>query len=381
MGYLRKLGLCLLTGVTMVIVLQRIGYRLSWEWGGHRYPRMLIVIVGGALIVLAAIVYSAVWHRKEAVSSPAPGSLPAGSAPEPAAVWQGLLAGFIALDLAMFGWQKLFHQQFIVPIGRLDEPFNSFSPEDLTWAYFHASYAFTCVIALCQIAGSFLLFTPRTRLLGAILLLPVLVNIVLIDLFYGFERGVTAHAVILLIGLLYLILVHYRRLAALFFPRDGAAGVDVSVDKAPQGRVAGGYMLPVAAAVVLPLLLVWSFGSPDHHPQLTGKYRVLNLRVAGVGLVAGPCGDSVLTSVIFDVNDEMVLEFNSLQRRWIGSYRLDPGSGSLVASWRFPAVARDTLVARVDRDRSGAWRLRGSLGKVSLQALLVRSEPPAGLQR
>ena len=348
MGYLKKLGLCLLTGVTLIIVLQRIGYRLCWEWAGHHYPPPIYVIVGGVLILGAAAAYSRKGQE---------------------ALWQGILAGFIGLDLALFGWQKLFHQQFLVPIGRLDDPFNSFSREDLTWAYFHASYAFTCVIGFCQIAGSFLLYFRRTRLFGAIFLLPVLLNITLIDLFYGLDTGVTVHAIILLIGLFYLILVHYKRLAVFFFSREGFS------------RRLAGYASPIALAIVLPVLLMLSFGSPDRNPQLTGKYKVEGLRVDGVSTVAASCQDSVLTTVIFDLNNDMVLEFNGLQRRWIGSYRLDRATGALVAFWRFPVQARDTLFARISRDPSGAWQLTGSIGKDSLRALLVKNGPPAGPQR
>ena len=348
MGYLKKLGLCLLTSVTVIIVLQRIGYRLCWEWAGHHYPPPIYVIAGGVLILGAAVACS----RKG----------------QPA-LWQGILAGFIGLDLALFGWQKLFHQQFMVPIGRLDDPFNSFSREDLTWVYFHASYAFTCVIAFCQIAGSFLLFFRRTRLFAAIFLLPVLLNITLIDLFYGLDAGVTAHAIILLTGIVYLILGHYKRLAALFFPRGVAT------------RGFAGYVPPIALAILLPVLLMLSFGSPDRNPQLTGKYRVEGLRVDGVSTGAASCQDSVLTTVIFDLNNDMVLEFNGLQRRWIGSYRLDRATGALVATWRFPATARDTLFAKLSPGRSGAWQFTGSIGKDSLRALLVKSGPPAGPQR
>lgn len=366
MGYLKKLGICLLTGVTVVIVLQRIGYRLSWEWASHRYPPPVFTITGGVLILLAAIVASVVWQQKGDAGRERKGGADFLATP---AVWQGVLAGFIGLDLATFGWQKLFHQQFVVPIGGLDEPFSSFSREDLTWAYFHASYAFTCVIGVCQIAGSFLLFFRRTRLFAAIFLLPVIINITLIDLFYGLEAFVTSHAIILLIGLFYLILVDYKRLAVFFFSREGFP------------RRLAGYAPPIALAIVLPVLLMLSFGSPDRNPQLTGKYRVEGLRVDGVGTVAASCQDSVLTTVIFDLNNDMVLEFNGLRRRWIGSYRFDRPTGDLVAFWRFPAQARDTLFARMSRDQSGAWQLTGSIGKDSLRALLVKCGPPAGLQR
>lgn len=361
MGYLKKLGVCLLTGVTVVIALQRISYRLIWEWAGHHYPPPVYAIFFGALIVVVALVCSIGWQRKgDAIDSPAV-----------LAIWQGILAGFIGLDLAMFGWQKLFHEQFVVPLGRLDESFSTFSRADLTWAYFASSYVFTCVIGLCQIAGSFLMFPRRTRLFGAIFLFPIVLNITLIDIFYDLEAGVTGHAIILLIGLLYLILQHYRRLAGFFFQRDGAS---------QRPRLAG-YATPIAAVIVLPLVLVGSFASPDRNPQLTGKYRVEDLHVNGAGTVAPSCQDSVLTRVIFDLNNDVVLEFNSLQRRWIGSYRLDRSTGALVAFWRFPATARDTLFAKLSPDRPGVWRLTGSLGKDSLQTLLVKTGLQAGPQR
>lgn len=360
MGYLKKLVVCLLAGITVVITLQRISYRLIWEWVGHHYPPPMFALFFGVLILLAAVVYSFLWQGKEKkglVDSPAV-----------LAMWQSILAGSIGLDLAMFGWQKLFHQQFIVPMGRLDEPFNSFSGEDLTWAYFAASYVFTCVIGVCQIVGSFLLFVKRTRLFGAIFLFPVLLNITLIDIFYGLEAGVTVHAILLMIGVLYLIFQQYGRLVAFFFSREGRAGF-------------GAVVMPIALVVLLPLLLVASFRSPDRNPQLTGKYDVQALRVNGESVAATSCQDSVLTSVIFDLNNEMVLEFNSLQRRWIGNYRLDRSTGGLVASWHFPAQAKDTLVAKLEQGRPGAWHITGSIGATSFQALLVKSVPPAGPRR
>jgi hypothetical protein len=119
-------------------------------------------------------------------------------------------------------------------------------------------------------------------------------------------------------------------------------------------------------------VLVLSFGSPDQNPQLTGKYRVEDLTVNGVKMGVTSCQDSVLTTVYFDQGNDVVLEFNSLQRRWIGSYRLDRASGALEASWRYPMPAKDPLVGRLDRVQAGEWRIVAVLGKDSLQARLVK---------
>jgi peptide-methionine (S)-S-oxide reductase len=335
MAHLKKLAVCLLVGIVAAATLQRIIFRIIWEFGNRRIPPPVYVIIGLALVVLAVVICS---RRIMAAS-------------------EGILSGFIALDMVMFGWQKLLHQQGFIPLGRLDEPFSSFSGEDLTWAFFGRSFGFFCVIGIIQIAGGFLLLFRRTRLFGAIFLLPVLLNIVLLNIFYGFEAGDLVHTLILLIGLSYLILRHYGALVVLFFRREGVS----------QGNV----VLP-AVVMIAPLLLVMSFGSPDRNPQLTGKYRVVDLSVNQVRLIARSCEDSVLTTVYFDLNNEMVLKFNSLERIWIGSYRLDRATGALVASWRYPASAKDTLVGRLDRSITGEWQITGSLGKDRLSARLVR---------
>ena len=354
MGYIKKLAVCLLVGIVAAITSQRIIYRAIWEFGNRRYPSPVYAVTGCVLMIFAVVIYSVVWRRKEkerAVDSQ-----------QVLAVWQGILGGFIGLDLSMFGWQKFFHQQGFTPLGRLDEPFSSFSGEALTWAYFGHSYAFSCVIGIFQIAGAFMLLFRRTRLFGAIFLLPVVLNIVLLNIFYGFEIGDLVHALILLIGLLYLVLQHYQRLAMFFFPRDGCS----------QGYSFIKNLVLTAVVIILPLLLVLSFGSPDRNPQLTGKYRVQGLSINRVRSVATSCLDSVLTVVYFDLNNDIVLEFNGQQRRWIGTYRLDRSTGVLVASWRYPLWAKDTLFAKLDRGQAREWRIMGVMGKDSLRARLVR---------
>ncbi|HET6255309.1 MAG TPA: hypothetical protein VFE32_14605 [Puia sp.] len=350
MGYAKRLAVCLLTGLTAALTAQRVIYRIFWEFRNKYTPPPVYAISGLVMVVLLVVIYSMVWRRNEKKGVDSQRIM---------VRWQGVLAGFIAFDLSMFGWQKLFHLQFFTPLGRLDEPFNSFPGEALTWAYFGHSYPFTCVVGLFQILGAFLLLFRRTRLFGAILLFPVLLNIVLLNVFYDFPAGDLVHALILVIALLYLILQDYRRLAAFFFPPSGRS-------KGYSGAV------PAAAVIVVPLLLVLSFGPRNQNPQLTGKYRVQDLSINQVRAAVPSCGDSVLSTVYFDQENEMVLEFNSMQRRWIGRYRLDRATGDLVASWRYPISAKDTLMARLDRVQPGEWRLTGLLGKDSLRATLVK---------
>jgi len=90
--------------------------------------------------------------------------------------------------------------QFFTPLAKLDMPFNSFTPEDLTWAYFGHSRVFVCIIGSFQILGSFLLLFSRTRLLDVFVLLPVMLNIVLLNACYHMEWGESIQAMELTIA-------------------------------------------------------------------------------------------------------------------------------------------------------------------------------------
>jgi hypothetical protein len=61
------------------------------------------------------------------------------------------------------------------------------------------------IIALFQIVGCIFLFFRRTTILGIILLLPVIINVSLIDIFYGIAGGATANAVLFTLALTYLL--------------------------------------------------------------------------------------------------------------------------------------------------------------------------------
>ena len=266
----------------------------------------------------------------------------------------------------MIGWQKLFHLQFYTPLGILDQPFSSFSGEALTWAYFGHSYAFTCVVGLLQIAGSYLLLFKRTSLFGCFILFPVLLNIVCIDFFYGLEAGELGHAIILLIGILYLLLQNYNRLAEFFF-------------KAKNNLVAVHFKNRFIAnmirllVVLIPLLLIFSYSSRDKNPQLTGKYTVTNIFINQKPVIVTSCEDSILTTVYFDKGNDIVFEFNSQQRELIGSYQFNKQDNHLSAAWRYPSnqpMFEGTLIMT----KQNQIRLLGKIGQNSLQAVLLKNK-------
>ncbi|MCY3611229.1 MAG: hypothetical protein OXH51_06825 [Gemmatimonadetes bacterium] len=114
-----------------------------------------------------------------------------------------------AVIMIAYGFAKLTGSQFTVLDSEVTKPMGQVSGFWLTWYYFSGFYG--TVIALVEIGGGLLLAWPRTSLIGALVLLPVVGNIILTDILFGV--GALAASVAVLICLVVVIRPHARRLA------------------------------------------------------------------------------------------------------------------------------------------------------------------------
>jgi hypothetical protein len=349
-----KLLLCALAGLVAGATLLRVGRWFVGPW--VPYTGILTVAV---LVLLGATGYALYWRRQPANR---PADVPT------LAFWQGLLRYAVAFDLAMFGWQKIFNLQFFVPLGMLDLPFRSLSGEDLTWAYFGHSYPYRFTIGALQIGGALLLLFHRTRLLGVLTLLPVIINIILIDYFYQLPVGVFVQALIHLAGLLYLMGLDYQRLVTFFLRAPSHL---------PRLAVRSSLLRTLLRLSVVygPLLLLSRYEFPDTYPQLTGKYAVRNVYFNDHPLLVRSCQDSVLSAVYLDIGHDCVFEFNDTKRRLFGNYTYQPGSRQLRVVWRYPTLRSDALTATLTPTSTpGCLTATGYLGKQSLRFTLVKTQ-------
>lgn len=88
-----------------------------------------------------------------------------------------------AFLLYMYGTSKLAHLQFHLGPAVLQRPVGSLTGYELTWFYYGYSRAYACILGSTQVFGATLLLFRRTTLLGAALMLPVMANILLINIF------------------------------------------------------------------------------------------------------------------------------------------------------------------------------------------------------
>lgn len=146
-----------------------------------------------------------------------------------------------AVIMIAYGFAKLTGSQFTVLDSELTKPMGQVSGFWLTWYYFSGFYG--TVVALVEIGGGLLLAWPRTSLIGALVLLPVVGNIILTDILFGV--GALPASVTVLVCLLIVLRPHARRLAEAVLLEIKSSRRAVTVR---------------AAAVVAVLAGAWGFG-------------------------------------------------------------------------------------------------------------------------
>jgi hypothetical protein len=303
------------------------------------------------LTTAASLVYVLIWQVRKTKSHTA------------LQFWQALIRYGVAFDLAEFGWAKICHLQLVMPASKLDLPYRSFTPSDQFWYFFSHSYLFGCIIASLQIIGALLLLFRRTTLAGAFILLPVLANILLMDIFYEIGASVVQHASIMTAGVLYFLFINFDRLKQFFF----AATSDARGLHLPNALK----MTIRLSIIYVPLLAIYLYGSLDKHPELTGKYAVKQILLNGHPMDRSACADSSLSVVYFDIRNGCVFEFGTPERRWNGTYSLD--NNALDIDWRKPAD-KPAFKGRLSPTiGSGGLLLKGTLGADSIAVDLARS--------
>jgi len=342
--FIKKFITCALAG----LVVGAFTFRQGITWMRAWIPVRIISMIP-LFCLVAAVVYAFIWQARK---TNRPGTL---------AFWQGLIRYGVAFDLASFGWEKICHLQLMMPQSKLDLPYRSFSPADLFWNFFSHSYLFGCIIAGFQIAGAMLLLFHRTRLAGVFVLLPVLANILLMDIFYQIGDSVVVHASIMMAGALYFLFIEFKRLKEFFFATKDQSTLNLSKY----------YKIAIRLSIIyIPLLLIAMHGKPDKYPQLTGKYEVKQLKINHQLLYRGSCADSILTVVYFDIKNGCVFEFNTPQRRWNGTYTIE--DNHLNISWRSPADKPVFSGIMSPAGDSGRLMLTGGLGTDSVNVLMQK---------
>ncbi|MES2284424.1 MAG: hypothetical protein V4547_01965 [Bacteroidota bacterium] len=108
-----------------------------------------------------------------------------------------IISYYLSMQLFEYGFNKLFKYQFYLPEpNTLFTPIGGLSPDILYWSTMGASYSYTVFMGLLEIIPAILLLFKRTRLLGAIIAMGILINITMIN--FGFDISVKVYSCFLL---------------------------------------------------------------------------------------------------------------------------------------------------------------------------------------
>ncbi len=192
--WISKFGLSFLAIVgtintALFIVLPLLPYKLS----KFILPAGFLTL---GLAILFSTGFSIYWHQKEKKET--------FNSTKYISWLSTLLRYWIAFLLVDFGFLKIFEVNFNYSYHIDDSLVSALTGSELTWKYYGFSYAFAVILAFFQIIGSILLLFKRTILLGITILLPVMLNIVLINIFYNIGPITLFTSILITIGLTYL---------------------------------------------------------------------------------------------------------------------------------------------------------------------------------
>lgn len=114
------------------------------------------------------------------------------------------------LELAcrLFVWSKIwvygigkiaggqFHRAGSLPEEIANTPIAELGSFDLAWTFFGFSTGYIWFIGISQIVGGGLLLFNKTKLIGVFILIPILLNIIVVDFFFDISNGAMLSAIL-----------------------------------------------------------------------------------------------------------------------------------------------------------------------------------------
>jgi hypothetical protein len=163
-------------------------------------------------------------------------------------LWVRAVRILLALAFLNYGIAKLANIQFnpaYFSSAFENVPADQLSGFQLTWRYFAHSRIYQCLIGLAEVGPAILLLFSRTALVGALAYLPVILNVVLVDLCFRIAPGPTMVALTLLSGNLLLLVADRHRIGRAFAALTHSAG-DIAAQGSSWRRLLLGWGLGLA---------------------------------------------------------------------------------------------------------------------------------------
>jgi hypothetical protein len=185
----------------------------------------------------------------------------------------------VAFMVMFYGFAKLNGAQFTILASELDKPMGQVSGFWLTWYYFGYSSIYGNLIGIVQVACGILLMFRRTTVLASCILLPIVANIILIDIFYQIDIGAPLVALLICLALLGILSFHKEELLKVFWPKQNQAFPEHAATKS---RALGKYGVRVLLVAIPAIFTYWTANYNNRLPTpLDGVWDVVSVSAPG----------------------------------------------------------------------------------------------------
>ena len=163
--------------------------------------------------------------------------------------WLRYISAFLLL---LYASSKLLGKQFSVAPGMALRPIGTLSGRDLAWYFFGYSHVYAVLLGLIQLTGAALLLFRKTALLGAALLVPVMTNILMINVFYFITWGAVCTSTLIFVAVLAVVWRERQALLRLFWTDQDEEPLDL---RRRYRTIAGAVVLSAAVLMAVGLWL------------------------------------------------------------------------------------------------------------------------------
>jgi len=127
---------------------------------------------------------------------------------------------YVFLFLNFYGFGKILGGQFYrrgeLPVEVAATTIGQASAYDLAWSFMGYSFIYILFIGVSQIIGAWFLLWDKTKLLGVMILFPIMVNIIVFDSIFLDIKDALANAIIYFLMLLYILYFNRNKIKAAF---------------------------------------------------------------------------------------------------------------------------------------------------------------------
>lgn len=127
---------------------------------------------------------------------------------------------YVFFFLTAYGLGKIIGAQFYtadaIPSEIETMPIGLVTDFELAWVFMGRSYGYMLFIGLAEVIGAFLLLFNKTKLVGTLILIPIMVNVIIFDIFFLDEYGALAGATLYLLMLLAIIAINKEKMTKIF---------------------------------------------------------------------------------------------------------------------------------------------------------------------